>query len=180
MQFERTTNKFIENELYKLCDGETTRQIVGDYPANSTWQPANIFRTVIWTCLEHTSLEDVCSSPETPSADTIIRRCNELEWEDTEKLTNGWLSEIASRLQFPKKAKITVSIDIHQIPYYGETSYFWVTGMERKKGTNYAVSFLTATITTRKIRCPFAIRLMTKKRMKDKLAVIEDVLAEIM
>lgn len=179
MRFERTPNTFIENELYKLCDGEITRQFVGNYSTNSTWQPADIFRTIIGTCLEHTSLEDMCSAPETPSADTILRRCNELKWTDTEQLTNGWLFEIASRLQFPKKAKLTISIDIHSIPYYGNRSYFWVTGMKRKKGTNYAISFLTVTITTRKIRCPVAMRLMTKERMKDKLAVIEDILAEL-
>ncbi|MHA1979456.1 MAG: transposase, partial [Candidatus Hodarchaeales archaeon] len=179
MRSERTPNTFIENELYKLCDGEITKQFVGNYSANSTWQPADILRTIIGTCLEHTSLEDLCSAPETPSADTILRRCNELKWTDTEKLTNGWLFEIASRLQFPKKAKLTISIDIHSIPYYGNRSYFWVTGMKRKKGTNYAISFLTVTITTRKIRCPVAMRLMTKKRMRNKLAVIGDILAEL-
>ena len=113
--------------------------------------------------MEHTSLEDMCSTPETPSADTILRRCNELNWADTEQLTNEWLFEIASRLQFPKKANVTISIDIHQIKYYGNRSYFWVTGMKRKKGTNYAISFITVTITTRRIRCPVTMRLMTKE-----------------
>lgn len=179
MTVTETTEKFIQHELYKLCDGEATRHIVGEYPATSTWTVADVFRPIIEACLEHTSIEDICSSPENPSADTVHKRCNELPWQKAEQLVNEWVTDVSSRICLPKRAFITISFDLHQRPYYGDPSPEWVTGMKRKKGTNYAVTFLLVTITTRNIRCPLVVKLMTKSRMKMKAVMIDEILSEL-
>ncbi|MFQ5981720.1 MAG: hypothetical protein ACE5OZ_26555, partial [Candidatus Heimdallarchaeota archaeon] len=179
MNQPKITEQFISDELYKLCDGEATRQIVGEYDPKAIWKPADIFRAIIEACLEHTSIEDICSAPDNPSADTIHTRCGELDLSQTERLVNEWVIEISSRLQFPKNAYITISFDLHQRPYYGKPNQEWVTGMKRKKGTNYAVTFLVVTLTTRTKRCPLAVRLMTKTRMKQKATLIQEILSDL-
>lgn len=179
MKYNRITKKLIETELFKLCDGETTRRIVGEYPITSTWKLANIFRTITEACLQHTSIKDVCLPTDNPSDDTIHKRCKEIPWQKTEQLVNEWVSNLTTRIRLPKKAFLTVSIDFHQRPFYGNPSPEWITGMKRKKGTNYAVAFLSVTLTTKNIRCPLRIVLLTKLRMKAKAALINDLLAEI-
>lgn len=124
MNNSKTTEKFIRNEIYKLCDGEATRQIVGEYPANCKWKPKDIFRTIIEACLEHTSINDISSTPETPSSDTIYKRCGELTWQEAEQLVNEWVTDISSRLCLPKKAVSTISFDFHSRPILGITIYY--------------------------------------------------------
>lgn len=179
MHFQRTTKKFIKNELYKLCDGYDTRQILGEYTHTSKWKPHDIIKRLIQTCLERTSLEDICSTTEGPSADTVHRRCSELQMDQIEKLVNNWLIEVVSRLKIHHNSKITVAIDLYEQPFYGEPSYNWVIGTKRKKGTSYAITYLVASIATQNIRCPVAVRLMTNKRVKTKVAVISQILDEL-
>ena len=145
----KINGQFIHTELYKLCDGESTRQISSEYSPKAIWKPADIFRTIFEACLEHTSIENICSTPETPSADTIHTRCGELDLNQTERLVNEWATEISSRLQFPKKTYLTMSIDLYHRTYYGNPNKEWVAGMKRKKGTNYAVTNLVVTLTVR-------------------------------
>jgi hypothetical protein len=179
MRFQRTTKKFIQNELYKLCAGTDTNQILGEYSHKSTWQGQNIIKRLIHACLERTSLEDICSSTEGPSADTVHRRISELEMSQIEKLVNSWLLEIVSRLKFHHKSKITLAIDLYAQPFYGDPSYDWVIGFKRKKGTNYAIHYLVASIATQNIRCPVAVRLMTSRLKKHKVAVISQILDDL-
>lgn len=179
MSYNETTKKLVYDELYKLCDGEETKQIVGEYPIISTWKIADIFRPIIEACMEHTSIKDICLSTDNPSSDTIYKRINELGWEQAEQLVNKWINGLTKWISLPKRAFITISIDFHQMPYYGNSSPEWVTGMKRKKGTNYAVTFMTVAITTRNIRCPLSVLLMTEERMKNKAALISDLLSQL-
>lgn len=89
MKFPRITKQFIQKELYKLCDGHDTSQIIREYSLKGTWQPQDIIKRLLQVCLEHTSLEDIYSSSEGPSADTVHRRCSELQFDQTECLVNG-------------------------------------------------------------------------------------------
>jgi len=179
MKHPQITKQFIERELYKLCDGHDTSIIIGKYSLKSTWQPTDIIKRLLQACLERTSLEDICSTTEGPSADTIHRRCSELQFEHAEQLVNGWLIEVVSRLKFHSNTKITLAFDLYDLPFYGNSSYDWISGTKRKKGTYYAISFLVVTIATQNIRCPVAVRLMTKERRKDKSAMISQILDEL-
>jgi len=179
MKFPPITKKFVQKELYKLCDGYDTRQIMSKYSYKSTWQAQDIIKRMIHACLERTSLEDICSSTKGPSADTVHKRCSELQFDQAEKLVNGWLLEVVSRFKFHPNTKITLAFDLYNQCFYGETSYDWVTGTNRKKGTNYAISYLVVTIATQNIRCPVAVRLMTKKRQKEKASVVSQILDDL-
>ena len=57
MRFERTTKKALTRDIYKDCDGEQTKSIIGEYSHNSTWKPKDIIRTIIEACFQKTSLE---------------------------------------------------------------------------------------------------------------------------
>ena len=74
MKFPRITKLFVQNELYKLCDGYDTTKIIGKYSYKSTWQATDIVKRLIEACIERTSLEDICSTSEGPSADTVHKR----------------------------------------------------------------------------------------------------------
>ena len=179
MHFKRTTNKALTRDIYKVCDGEVTKAIVGEYSPKSTWQPEDIIRTVVEACLQKTSLEDVCESKENPSADRVQDRINELELEQIDQLVNGWMNEQVSRLRFHKNTMLTISIDFHQQPYYGDPSPDWVIGMKRKKGTNYCICFALVTITTNKIRCPIYAKLLTKKEYSDKVGLFATIWSKL-
>jgi len=126
---------------------------------------------VIEACLQKTSLEDVCETKETPSADRVQDRINELELEQIDHLLNGWMNEQVNRLRFHRNTRLTISIDFHQQPYYGDPSPEWIVGMKRKKGTSYCICFVLVTITTNKIRCPIYVKLLTKKEHTDKIGL---------
>ncbi len=179
MHFQRTTKKFIKNELYKVCAGYDTSKIIGKYSSKSTWQSKNIVKRLIQVCLERTSLEDICSMSNGPSADTVHKRCAELQFEQTEQLVNGWLIEVVFRLKFHPKTKITLAFDLYNQPFYGKSSHNWVVGVNKKKGSNYAISYLVVTIATQNIRCPVAVRLMPKERLKRKADIVSEILDEL-
>ena len=171
MHFNRTTNQALTRDIYKVCDGEQTKAIIGEYSPKSKWRPKDIFKTVIEACLQKSSLEDVCESKENPSADRVQDRINELEVDQIDHLVNGWMNDQVNRLRFHKNTGLTISIDFHQQPYYGDSSPDWVVGMKRKKGTNYSICFALVTITTNKIRCPIYVKLVTKKEYGDKIGL---------
>ena len=179
MKFPKITKQFVENELYKFCAGYDTTQIFSKYSPKSTWKPENIVKRLIEACLQRTSLEDICSSSDGPSADTVHKRCAELQIEQVEQLVNNWLIEVVSRLRFHKNTHITLAFDLHCQPFYGNRHHDWVTGNQRKKGTNYAISFLVVSIATNNIRCPVGIRLMTKDRLKRKADLVGGILDEL-
>ena len=172
MKFNRTTKKAITRDIYKVCDGEQTKEIMGEYHPASAWQPENILKTVSEACLQRTSLEDLCESQKNPSADTVQKRINELELDQIDQLLNGWINEQVKRLHFHGNTYLTISIDFHQQPYYGDPSPNWVIGMKRKKGTNYCICFLLVSITTNKIRCPIYTKLVTKTEYGDKVGLL--------
>jgi len=172
MKFNRTTKQAITRDIYKVCDGEQTKEIVGEYTPTSTWQPENILKTVSEACLQRTSLEDICESTENPSADTIQKRISELELDQIDLLINGWINEQVQKLCFHGNTKLTISIDFHQHPYYGDPSPEWVIGMKRKKGTSYCICFLLVSTTTNKICCPIYTKLVTKTEYSDKIGLL--------
>ncbi len=179
MKIPKITKQFIQSELYKVCDGYDTSRIVGKYSSKSTWQPHDVIRRLVQVCLERTSLEDICLTSSGPSADTVHKRCAELKFEQTERLVNGWLIEIVSRLKFHPKTKITLAFDLYNQLYYGNSSHSWVVGKKRKKGTNYAISYLVVTIASQNIRCPIAVRLMTKERLSRNADLVSEILDEL-
>ncbi len=179
MKFPRITRQFIRHELYKVCAGYDTSKIIGNYSSKSTWQPYDVIKRLTQVCLERTSLEDICSTNNGPSADTVHRRCAELQFSQAEQLINGWLIEVVSRLKFHPKTKITLAFDLYNQPFYGNSSYAWVTGTNWKKGTNYAISYLVVSIATQSIRCPVTVRLMTKERLKRKVDIVSEILDDL-
>jgi hypothetical protein len=167
MKYPQIIKQFMQRELYKVCAGYDTSHIIGKYSFKSTWKPHDIVRRLIQVCLERTSLEDICSMTKGPSADTVHKRCGELQIDQVERLVNGWLNEVVSRLKFHHKSKITLAFDLYEQLFYGKSTYDWIRGVKRKKGTSYSISFLIVSIATQSIRCPVAVRLITKDRFKD-------------
>lgn len=179
MKFPNITKKFLENEIYKLCAGEDVQHILGKYSQRSTYQPQDLIKVCIQACLEQTSPEDICSTQEGPSADRLHDRMSEHSLTQIESLVNGWLTEVTSRQQFHSNTKITIAFDLYQQPYYGDPSPEWITGMDRKKGASYAISFLIVSIATGTKRCPIAVRLISKTLMKQKACLIDTILADL-
>ncbi len=93
MKFNRTTKQAITCDIYKVCDGVQTKEIVGEYHPTSIWQPEDILKTISEACLQRTSLEDLCESQKNPSSDTTQKRINELELDQIDQLINGWINE---------------------------------------------------------------------------------------
>ena len=161
---EPVARSYVETEINKLCGKEQIKQFFGEFSQNCTWKIEDIIRTLIHACLENTSIEDVCTSKNMPSADTIHRRLAKLSLDSLDELTNEWIQDISSRVRFHQNTKITVAFDLHEIPFYGDSDKEWIIGMKRKAGTSYAIKFLTATISTGTIRLPVKVIYLTKER----------------
>jgi hypothetical protein len=89
------------------------------------------------------------------------------------------LTDVASRQHFHPNTKITVAIDFHHQPFYGDRTLDWITGMKPKKGTYFSISFLIISITTGTRRCPVAVRLMTEALLKRKSYLIGQMLSDL-
>jgi len=142
MKFNRTNKQAITHDIYKVCDGEQTKEITGGYRPTSTWQPEDILKTISEACLQRTSLENLCESQENLSADTVQKRINELELDQIDQLINGWINDQIGRLHFHGNTKLTISVDFHQQPYYDDPSPNCVIGMKRKKRHKLLYLFL--------------------------------------
>jgi hypothetical protein len=174
MKLNRTTKQAITRDIYKVCDGKQTKEIMGEYSPTSIWQPKDILKAVNEACFHRTSLEDICETQENPSADTVLRRVSELDMEQIDQLLNGWISKQVRRLRFHHNTKLTASVDFYQQPYYGAPTPDWVIGMKRKKGTSYCICFVLESVTTHKIRCPVYVKLVTKKEYSDKVGLLAE------
>lgn len=161
---EPVARSYVETEINKLCGKEQIKDLFGDFSQNCTWQVEDIIKVLIHACIENTSIEDVCTSNDVPSADTVHRRLANLNLEDLDEINNEWVQDISSRARFHKNTKITVAFDLHEIPFYGDSDKEWIIGMKRKDGASYAIKFLTATISTGTIRLPVAVIYLTKER----------------
>ena len=172
MRFDGTTKKAISRDLYKVCASAQTKEIIGKYHQASNWRPEDIIKSVSEACLQRTSLEEVCEAKENPSADTVLRRIRQLQLEQLDQMVNGWINDNVQRIKFHGNTKLTVAIDFHQQPYYGDPSVEWVVGMKRKKGTSYCICFVLVTIATGRICCPVYVKLVTKKEYADKVGLL--------
>ena len=161
---ESATHSYVKTEINKLCGKEQIRQLFGEFPHNCTWNVDEIIKLLIHACIENTSIEDVCTSNNMPSADTVHRRLAKLPLESLDEITNEWIQDISSRVRFHRNTRITVAFDLHEILFYGDNDKEWIIGMKRKAGTSYAIKFLTATISTGTVRLPVAVVYLTKER----------------
>lgn len=73
-----------------------------------------------------------------------------------------------------------MAFDIYEQPFYGNPSFDWVIGTIRKKGINYAITYLVVSIASKNIRCPVAVRLMTNGQPKTKVGVVSQILDELL
>lgn len=161
---EPAAQSYVVTEINKLCGKEQIKELFGNFPQNCKWKVEDIIRALIHACIENTSIEDVCTSFNMPSADTIHRRLAKLNLDSLDDMTNEWIQDISSRIHFHRNTKITVAFDLHEIPFYGDPDKEWIIGMKRKQGTSYAIKFLTATISSGTIRLPVAVIYLTKER----------------
>ena len=147
MKVSKLTIEFIQKKLYKFCAGTDVQTIIGKYSSKSRWQPPDIIKLAMHACLERSSIDDLSSVPGTPSADRVHDRFSELQLTQVEQLLNHWLQDVGSRLQFHNNTRLTISIDLYQRPYYGDSSPDWITGMKLKRNKpnidNKITCFLT-------------------------------------
>ncbi len=176
---EPVTRFYVETEINKLCGKQQITELFGDFPQNCTWKVEDIIEVLIHACIENTSVEDVCTSNNMPSADTVHRRLAKLDLESLDYITNEWIQDIASRVHFHSNTKVTVAFDLHEMPFYGNSDKEWAIGMKRKLGTSYAVKFLTATISTGSIRLPVAVIYLTKERNSRIPEYVESIINDI-
>ncbi len=161
---EPVTRFYVETKINKLCGKEQIKELFGTFSQKSTWKVEDVIKVLVHACVENTSIEDVCTSNNMPSADTVHRRLAELNVELLDEFANEWIQDISSRVRFHRNTKVSVSLDIHEIPFYGDFDKEWINGMKRKEGTSYAIKFLSATISTGTIRLPVALIYLTKER----------------
>ena len=176
---EQLTQSFVGSEVNKLCGRDSIKEYFGKFSKNSVWNIEDIIKVLIEACVENTSIEDVCTSKDRPSADTVHRRISQIKIEDIDELINEWLIEVSSRVRFHKNTKITVSFDLHELPFYGDREREWILGTKRNKGTSYAIKFLVATITTGTIRLPVSVVYLTKERYLNIVDYVEAIINDI-
>jgi len=135
---------------------------------NIQWGSEEILDIVMYAGKRYACLEDTVNSlnfrkpqiikgitvPCVPNAKTVFRRIKKIdtkEWIFRYERANRKLLEHARKARV-FKGFVDLSIDIHDIPYYGDKNTKGVVGTKRKLGTNWAFRYMTVCVTSQKDR----------------------------
>ena len=153
---KKSKNDMVKNriwmELYKLFDKFINNSTGWNYAVQSKWKSADVFHRLAQASLENTSIEDVCENHEGCSADTVQYRLKHVDFTQTVQQINDVLRYIAQGFKIHKNQKITVTIDVTDHPWYGDTDHELSVGSKIKSGTMFFNRYFTACIITKTYR----------------------------
>ena len=145
-QNKATVRQRVWSELNKLFDRYLDGAEGWTFSKQSRWRPIDIFQRLVQAALEETSLEDVCSSFEGCSADTVHYRITKLGFMQVVRQLNDLLRYTAQGFHIHGKQKLTLAIDITDYPWYGDRDHELSVGSKPKSGTHYFQRYFTACI----------------------------------
>ncbi|MHA2055782.1 MAG: transposase [Candidatus Hodarchaeales archaeon] len=174
-----TVRQQVWSELHKLFG----RYIEGTsgwiYSKQSHWSPIDVFQRLVQAALEETSLEDVCTSFEGCSADTVQYRLNKLEFTQLVQQLNDMLRYTTQGFHIHGKQKLTLAIDITDYPWYGDRDHELSVGSKMKPGTRYFHRYFTACILTKNYRIPVYFRPIRQEDGVSPYVLVEEMIREI-
>lgn len=174
-----TVRKQVQLELHKLF-GRFLKGTAGwVYSKQSRWKPADVFERLVQTALEQTSLEDICSSFEGCSADTVQYRVNSLDFDQIVQQLNAMLRYIAQGLYIHGKQTLTLAIDVTDYPWYGDRNHELSVGSKMRPGTRYFHRYFTACILTKTYRIPVYFRPLRQEDGVSPYNLVEEMIREI-
>lgn len=150
-----------EKELIKSLYRKIRKKLSLKMGANAYYTQQEILRIAIYASVENISAEAASLELENaPSADDVLHHLRNQSIDKIQGEIDDLMSEMIKRarkrLRIPKTKEITLAIDFHEIPYYGDINgkgvRFWVVGSKRKDGTNYFLRYATVDIVHKGIR----------------------------
>ncbi|MHA2055742.1 MAG: transposase [Candidatus Hodarchaeales archaeon] len=174
-----TVRQQVWSELHKLFGKYIEGTTGWKYSKQSHWRPIDVFQRLVQAALEETSLEDVCTSFEGCSADTVQYRLNDLDFKQLVQQLNDMLRYTAQGFHIHGKQKITVAIDITDYPWYGDRNHELSVGSKMQPGTIYFNRYFTACILTKTYRIPIYIRPIRQEDGVSPYVLVEEMIREI-
>ena len=144
----------IWTELHKLFGRFVDGNPGWIYSQQSRWSTTEVFFRLIQASVENTSLEDICTSIEGCSADTVQYRIKQLDYLATVRQLNDMLRYTAQSFKFHKNKILMLAVDITDQPWYGNRDHELSVGSQKKEGTMFFNRYFTACILTEKYRIP--------------------------
>ena len=174
-----TVKKQVQLELHKLF-GRYLKGTVGwVYSKQSHWKPADVFERLVQAVLEQTSLEDICSSFEGCSADTVQYRVNNLDFGQIVQQINAMLRYTTQGFYIHGKQTLTLAIDVTDYPWYGDRNHDLSVGSKMRPGTRYFHRYFTACILTKTYRIPVYFRPLRQEDGFSPYDLVEEIIREI-
>ena len=174
-----TVRQQVWSELHKLFGRFFEGTQGWNYSKQSRWRPVDVFQRIVQAALENTSLEDVCSSFEGCSADTVQYRLNNLDFDYLVHQLNDMLRYITQGFHIHGRQKITLAIDITDFPWYGDRNHELSVGSKMQPGTIYFNRYFTACILTKTYRIPVYIRPIRQQDGVSPYILVEEMIREI-
>ena len=133
--------------LYKLFDRYIAHKEGWTYAKQAKYKPIEVFECLLETCLQKTTIEDICTEPGviiTP--DIMFYRLKALDVGSTIEQINTMMMDIWKQLKPYKSCKLTLLVDITDKEYYGDQDVDFCKGSKPKNGTKYFNRYLTACV----------------------------------
>lgn len=150
-----------ETQLIKALYKEIRKRISIKMGANAVYSQKQILNQLLYASVENISVEAASGElKKTPSSDDVLHHLRKQDRKSFQKNVENILSDIIpkvkKRLRIPTTMNVTIAIDYHEIPYYGDKNgkgmRCWVVGSKAKNGTSYFVRYATVDIVCKGIR----------------------------
>lgn len=149
------------------------------YSKQSQWSTTEVFFRLVQASLEKSSLEDICTSFEGCSADTVQYRMKKLDYSRTVQQINDMLRYTAQGFKIHKNNILTIAIDVTDYPWYGNRDHTLSVGSKQKAGTFFFNRYFTACILTKNYRIPIYIYPIRQKDGLSPHKLVEGLIREI-
>ena len=149
------------------------------YSKQSQWSTTDVFFRLVQASLEKSSLEDICTSFEGCSADTVQYRMKKLDYSRTVQQINDMLRYTAQGFKIHKNKILTIAIDVTDYPWYGNRDHTLSVGSKQKAGTFFFNRYFTVCILTKNYRIPIYIYPIRQEDGLSPHKLIEDLIREV-
>ncbi|MHA2040204.1 MAG: transposase [Promethearchaeota archaeon] len=138
-----------------------------------------MFFRLVQAAIEKSSLEDICTSFEGCSADTVQYRMKKLDYSKTVQQINDMLRYTAQGFQIHKNKILTLAVDVTDYPWYGDRDHELSVGSKEKTGTLFFNRYFTACILTKTYRIPIYICPLRQEDGVSPSKLLESLIREI-
>lgn len=169
-----------EKQLIKAICKDIRKRISIKMGANAVYSQKQILNPLVYASVETISVEAASGElKKSPSSDDVLyhlrKQSIDLIQNNIDNIMSDTISKVKKRLRISRTMNVTIAIDYHEIPYYGDKNgkgmRCWVVGSKAKNGTSYFIRYATVDIVCKGVR--FTLFALPMTVFKTKIKAID-------